>query len=164
MKYYIIIVLLWVGVIQVFAQQPRLKQVNEYLVATGRPIELKSVPEKRYNLLNTLYNEQKKLMLTLPDLENCGVREIIPFGFRLSPVSEIELVKTKQSVQSENILESTVRPFFNSSIFSGVSYQFCDSVVYGITLFYDVWDNAKRMMIEKDLNKYFRKSAVYANA
>lgn len=54
MKYYIIIVLLWVGVIQVFAQQPRLKQVNEYLVATGRPIELKSVPEKRYNLLNTL--------------------------------------------------------------------------------------------------------------
>lgn len=41
MKYYIIIVLLWVGVIQVFAQQPRLKQVNEYLVATGRPIELK---------------------------------------------------------------------------------------------------------------------------
>lgn len=40
-------------------------------------------------------------MLTLPDLENCGVREIIPFGFRLSPVSEIELVKTKQSVQSE---------------------------------------------------------------
>lgn len=158
MKYYIIIVLLWVGVIQVFAQQPRLKQVNEYLVATGRPIELKSVPKKRYNLLNTLYNEQKKLMLTLPDLENCGVREIIPFGFRLSPVSEIELVKTKQSVQSENILESTVRPFFNSSIFSGVSYQFCDSVVYGITLFYDVWDNAKRMMIEKDLNKYFRKS------
>lgn len=58
-------------------------------------------------------------MLTLPDLENCGVREIIPFGFRLSPVSEIELVKTKQSVQSENILESTVRPFSIAVSFPG---------------------------------------------
>ena len=51
MKYYIIIVLLWVGVIQVFAQQPRLKQVNEYLVATGRPIELKSVSSAKANTL-----------------------------------------------------------------------------------------------------------------
>ena len=36
MKYYIVTMLLWVGVVQVFAQQPRLRQVDEYLAATGQ--------------------------------------------------------------------------------------------------------------------------------
>ena len=43
MKYYIVTMLLWVGVIQVFAQQPRLKQVDEYLAATGQTVELRAV-------------------------------------------------------------------------------------------------------------------------
>ena len=44
MKYYIVTMLLWVGVVQVFAQQPRLKQVDEYLAATGQTVELKVLP------------------------------------------------------------------------------------------------------------------------
>ena len=54
--------------------------------------------------------------------------------------------------------ESTVRPFYSKSIFSGVSYQFCDSVIYGITLFYDTQDNAKRAAIEKNLVRHFKKA------
>lgn len=38
MKYYIVTMLLWVGAIQAFSQQPRLKQVDEYLAATGKPL------------------------------------------------------------------------------------------------------------------------------
>lgn len=152
MKCYIVIILSWVGAIQVFAQQPRLKQVDEYLAATGQPIELKGAPEKQYGLLNTLYNNQKNLMLNLPDLEDYGAREVIPFGFRLSSASEIEL-----ACQNGNMSESTICPLYNKSIFSGVLYQFCDSVVYGITLFYDAQDNVKRTAIEKNLVRQFKK-------
>ena len=87
MKYYIVTMLLWVGAIQAFSQQPRLKQVDEYLAATGQTVELKGAPERRYGLLSTLYNNQKNLMLNLPDLEDYGAREVIPFGFRLSTAS-----------------------------------------------------------------------------
>lgn len=119
MKYYIVTMLLWVGAIQAFSQQPRLKQVDEYLAATGQTVELKGAPERRYGLLSTLYNNQKNLMLNLPDLEDYGAREVIPFGFRLSTASEIELAG-----QNENMAESTVRPFYSKSIFSGVSAIF----------------------------------------
>lgn len=153
MKYYLITMLLWFGSTHVLAQQPRLKQVDEYLAATGQPIELKGAHQKQYGLLGTLYNNQKSLMLNLPDLEDYGAREVIPFGFRLNAASEIELAS-----QNGNMAESTVRSFYNKSIFSGVSYQFCDSVVYGITLFYDTQDDAKRTTIEKHLTKHFKRS------
>ena len=81
MKYYIVTMLLWVGAIQAFSQQPRLKQVDEYLAATGQTVELKGAPERRYGLLSTLYNNQKNLMLNLPDLEDYGARG---HPFRLS--------------------------------------------------------------------------------
>lgn len=48
-------------------------------------------------------------------------------------------------------------PFYSKSIFSGVSYQFCDSVIYGITLFYDTQDNAKRAAIERTWTDILRK-------
>lgn len=95
-----------------FFTTTRLKQVDEYLAATGQTVELKGAPERRYGLLSTLYNNQKNLMLNLPDLEDYGAREVIPFGFRLSTASEIELAG-----QNENMAESTVRPFIVKASF-----------------------------------------------
>lgn len=153
MKYYIVTMLLCAGAVQAFAQQPRLKQVDEYLAATGQPVEVKKAPEKQYGLMATLYNEQKNLMLNLPDLEDYGAREVIPFGYRLNSASEIEL-----ACREGNRAESTLRPFYSKSIFSGVSYQFCDSVIYGITLYYDEQDGAKRASIRENLLRHFKKA------
>lgn len=152
MKYYIITLLLWAGTVQLFAQQPRLKQVDNYLAATGQPVEVGKPMEKRYSLLPTLYKGDKSLMLNLPDLGDYGTREVIPFGFRLSQASELELANRK-----DNMAESTVRSFYSQSMFSGVSYQFCDSVVYGITLYYDDQDGV-RQNIHKSLLKHFKQA------
>jgi len=152
MRYYIITMLLWVGAIQVFAQQPRLKQVDKYLAATGQPVEVGKPIEKKYSLLPTLYKGDKSLMLNLPDLDDYGTREVIPFGFRLNQASELKLAS-----QEGNMTESTVRSFYSQSIFSGVSYQFCDSVVYGITLYYDDQDGVKQN-IHKSLLKHFKRA------
>ena len=88
MRYYIVTMLLWVGAVQAFAQQPRLKQVDEYLAATGQPVEVSKPLEKEYCLLSTLYKRDKSLMLNLPNLEDYGTREVIPFGFKLNQTSE----------------------------------------------------------------------------
>ena len=150
MKHYIILMLLGASSLQAFAQQPRLKQVETYLAATGKTVEVKSTPERRYSLLSTLYNGQKNLMLNLPDLEDVGAREVMPMGYRLNSASKVELVRT-----DANLSESTLRPLYNESLFSGVSYLFCDSVVYGITLFYNDLDRTKQTTIRKNLMKHF---------
>lgn len=152
MRYYIVTMLLWVGTVQAFAQQPRLKQVDEYLAATGQPVEVGKPLEKEYCLLSTLYKRDKSLMLNLPNLEDYGTREVIPFGFKLNQTSELELAR-----QEGNKAESTVRSFYSQSMFSGVSYQFCDSVVYGITLYYDDQEGVKQN-IHKNLLKHFKQA------
>lgn len=153
MRYYMIALIMWVGAAQAWAQQPRLKQVDDYLAVTGQPVELKSAPQKQYNLLGSLYKENKTLMLNLPELEDFGAREVMPFGYRLTPASEVEL-----AAHTGNRAETTVRPLYNRSIFSGVSYQLCDSAVYGITLYFDGQDAGKAAAIRRHLKKYFRKA------
>lgn len=153
MKYYVIIVLLAVGYLQSFAQQPRLKQVDTYQATTGRVVDIKSAPQKRYSLLNTLYDSQKGLMLNLPVLDDTGSREVMPLGYRLNSASKVELIR-----KDENLCESAVRPLYNESLFSGVSYLFCDSVVYGITLYYNDPEGIKQPAIRKNLLKFFKQA------
>lgn len=152
MKYYLSTILFCIGCMQLSAQQPRLKQVDEYLSATGRVLKLKDTPERRYALLQTLYNGQKSLMLNLPDLEDVGAREVMPLGYKLNSASEVSLTK-----KEGNRCESTVLPLWNKSIFSGVSYQLCDSTVYGITLFFNDSDGLEQSSISKNLLKFFKK-------
>lgn len=152
MKYYPLTILFCIGCMQLSAQQPRLKQVDEYLTATGRSVEVKDAPERRYCLLETLHGGQKNLMLNLPDLEDVGAREVMPFGYKLNSASEISLIKKER-----NRCESTILPLWNKSIFSGISYQFCDSTVYGITLFFDDSDGLKQSSIRKNLLKFFKR-------
>ncbi len=159
MKYYIAIIVLWAGMAQAFAQQPRLKQADEYLAMTGQPDETKKSTEKQCNLLGTLYGENKRLILNLPDLQDVGTREVMPFGYKLNRASEVELTDANNNQgENNNLTESSVRTFFNKSIFSGVSYQLCDSVVYGITLFYDDHQHQRRAVIEKNLLRHFQQA------
>lgn len=150
MKYYTLAILLAVSFVRAHAQQPRLEQVDTYLAATGRVADKQPVSEKRYGLLGTFYRDGKSLLLGLPDFSDRGAREVIPFGYRLNPLSEVALEKI-----TGNLAESIVRPMFNKSIFKGVSYLFCDSVVYGINLHYSDQDGIKHATIKKSLDKFF---------
>ncbi len=150
MKYYMITFLL-IGYIQAFAQQPRLKQVDKYLASTGKVIQKKSIPAKKYCLLQTLYKEKKLLLLNLPELNDRGTQEVIPFGYKLNNLSEITL-----DTISGSLSQSTIRPLYNKSLFSGVSYQFCDSVVYGITLYYNGQNSATYSSLKERMDKFFK--------
>lgn len=152
--YFVVILLLYMVGGQIFAQQPRLSQVDEYLKDTGMPIVKEGIKEKKYNLLATLYDDSKRLILNLPEINDNGIREVIPLGVKLNNQSELKIVK-----QHANMSETAVCPLYNPSLFSGVSYLLCDSVVYGVILYHDSYSDVKRE-IEKKYSGFF-KSADY---
>lgn len=154
-NYYMVVWLLLTGYTQAFAQQPRLKQVEKYLAVTGEVTGVRPVQEKTYCLLNSFYKGNKNLMLNLPDFEDRGTREVMPLGYRLNQASEVEFRKV-----TRNLAESVVRPFYNESLFSGVSYQFCDSTVYGVILYYEDHNREKYSLIRERMSKYFRQADV----
>lgn len=154
MKYYIVIGLLLTSCAQAFAQQPRVKQVEKYLTATGNEVErTQAVLDVKYRLFGSLPQINKCLMLDLPEFSDRGTREVMPFGYQLNGASEVALDRV-----SGNLAESTVRPFFNKSLFAGVSYQLCDSVVYGITLYYTDPDRRKKAQIKKAMDAFFKRA------
>lgn len=148
--YFVVILLLYMVGGQIFGQQPRLNQVNEYLKDTGIPIVKEGIKERKYNLLATLYNDSKRLMLNLPEINDNGIREVIPLGFKLNNLSELKMAK-----QHANMSETVVYPLHNPSLFSGVSYLLCDSVVYGVILYHDSYSDVKRK-IEKKYSDFFK--------
>lgn len=153
MKYKIFLFLVGGLYPAVRAQQPRLPQVDRYRAATGREIQLPAPEEIRYHLLGTLYDKDVRLMLNLPDFHDKGTKEAMPFGYRLKTESEVEL----KSVAG-NLSESTVRKFYNRSVFTGISYLFCDSTVYGIRLYYCPEDKPVREFIGGELDRFFKKA------
>lgn len=112
------------------AQQPRLPQVDTYLNATGQPIATpQSAISRHFPILLQRYRPGQRLYLDAPLFREKGLRSIMPFGFVLSPASEIPMATTQENRQC-----SEKMPLHNTDYFTSVAFQFCDSMVYGIRL------------------------------
>lgn len=137
-----------------FAQQPRLPQVKKYLEQTGNIVNGQAlIKEKRYCLLQEDYKESKQLMLDIPVFRDKGVRAIMPLGFKLSNLSEIPMESS-----TDNISSSKRLPLYNSLYFQEISYHFCDSTVYGITLYINPESEKRFADIEEELMNHFSKA------
>lgn len=145
-------ILLLLFPVVVWSQQPRIPRVETYLSETGEPVTaLRPTVNKNYCLPMQRYLPSEQLILDCPVFRNLGVRAIMPFGFSLNKFSEIQLLRTKNNLQ-----ESGCLPLRCDSVFSGISYMFCDSVVYGIRI--QVNEGGRRAgkeQIVEELDKYF---------
>jgi hypothetical protein len=146
------IILLLIFPVVLFSQQPRMPHVEMYLSETGKPVTaISPIVEKKYCLPMQRYNHSEKLILDLPVFKNLGVRAILPFGFSLNKLSEIQMLSI-----NDNLQESVFRPLNFDSVFSGLSYMFCDSVVYGIRIqVNEGLQRVRKEQIIKELDKYF---------
>ena len=140
-------------VLAVSAQQPRLPQVKEYLERTGEVTENRMQNNrKQYCLLQQDYHANSQLMLDVPVFKEKGVRAVMPFGFKLSPLSEVPLESTET-----NLFCSERIPLHNNRFFTDISYQFCDSVVYGIILQLSETSQKDMGTFEKEIASIFSK-------
>lgn len=137
-----------------FAQQPRLPKVQEYLQQTGGVVEGKAqAGEKQYCLLQQDYKAERQLMLDVPVFRSKGVRAVMPFGFELSSLSEITLESS-----AGNLSKSKRMPLHDPRYFDEICYQFCDSMVYGITLYVNKTEAGAKAAIEQELRNKFSKA------
>jgi len=148
-----------------FAQQPRLPIVDGYLQNTGNVSLNKAGIIKKYCLPLQRYKDNEQLLLNSPVFREKGVRNIIPFGYRLNRFSEIKLNYLEDNLQESFDMQLPVNNYFNS-----IKYLFCDSMVYGIKLILSDNDDKKLENIIDELNEVFinedyktKKSIVYSN-
>ena len=146
------IILLLIFPVLVWSQQPRIPQVDAYLSETGEPLTaIQPIVNKSYCLPAQRYKPAEKLILDYPVFRNLGVRAILPFGFSLNKFSDIQMFSTNNNLQ-----ESAYLPLKYDSVFSKVSYMFCDSVVYGIRIrLNERLQSAGKEQILDELDKYF---------
>lgn len=153
-KHIIAIHILLAASLSGFAQQPRLPQVKKYLEQTSDVVNGQAqIKEKRYCLLQQDYKEQSQLMLDIPVFSNKGISAIMPFGFKLNSLSEIPMESS-----TNNISVSKRLPLHNPYYFKEISYQFCDSTVYGITLYINPESGKEQTDIEQELINRFSKA------
>ena len=137
------------------AQQPRLPHVAGYIDATGGVNNVQgAVGESlRYNLLETLACDDYNLMLDFPNIGDKGVREVMPFGYSLSALSQVDIAKV-----AGNMSVTGRRKLYNGSRFSAVEYSLCDSVVYGIKLYFSASDATARDFVVSQCANFFGKA------
>lgn len=141
------------------AQQPCLPQVKEYLERTGNVVSAQAqIEEKKYCLLQQDYKEQSQLMLDVPVFRSKGMRAIMPLGFKLSNLSEIPMESS-----TDNISLSKRISLYNSHYFKEISYQFCDSTVYGIIFYINPASGKEIADIEEELVNRFSKADCIKN-
>ena len=150
-KFLIIWFFLITGVLM--AQQPRIPYVEHYLTETGKVSDSQhSVHSRFYCLPMQQYKSNQKLILNAPVLDILGVKNIIPFGFTLSPTSEIQLQN-----KNVNLQESTIISLRHNDLFNRMKYIFCDSTLYGLHLYCEKLDSHQTDSINKELEYYFKK-------
>lgn len=152
MRRKLLIVWLSIMVGVLIAQQPRSPYVEHYLAETGGVSDFQQVHSKFYCLPMQRYKSNQKLILNAPVLDVFGLRNIIPFGFTLSPSSEVLMQNRDLNMQ-----ESTIISLKNNNLFDGMKYMFCDSTLYGLQLYCATLTAQQTDIINKELESFFKK-------
>lgn len=146
-----ILLIIWICAFSAKAQQPRMEIVQQYMEQTGAVV----LPEISDTLFCNILSEERlfsqNLLQNFPEVQDRGMKELIPFGYRLTDRTELKLVRSNSIVTTSEKV-----PLYNRSMFSSVEYLLCDSTVWGVRL--QSGKTWNRQLFVSQLKSYFEKT------